>query len=328
MIYVTLSRAYVPGGVNLYDPSQAGGAVLPSFAPTYGPETVLAREIGAKWDFRAGRLVGRINADVYDYSFTDIQENFSGQVNNVGFFYIANIAAAELRGFEASATILPSPAWEIRLAYNYNHFRYTSWTGLDPLNIAQPGDPNCVPSSPAGFCFLDLTGNPSVGTPAHQGHVAIVYHLVGAPRLGRFDFSATGRTASRAYISRRRRPASSKFWGRTRCRLSPRVPMRSSTCARAGSACSAPDGMRRSSSTMRQTRSTSWGRRRRFRPWASGSAPTPLQGWSVSNFQQGSESAMERAYRATSANEQAEFRDCRRIVGKQTILVGQQIHID
>lgn len=203
MTYVTLSRAYVPGGVNEYDSGQAGGdpaSALPNFARTYGPETVLAKELGAKWDFRVAGVAGRINADVYHYSYRDIQQNFSGTFNNLGFFYIANIAAATHRGFEMSATFVPSLAWDIQLAYNYNDFYYTKWTGQDPANVARPGDAICVPSSPAGYCFLDLTKNPAVGMPPHQGHLTVAYRLPIVPALGRLDLSATLYGQERVYF--------------------------------------------------------------------------------------------------------------------------------
>lgn len=203
MTYVSLSRAYVPGGVNRYDSGQVGGdpaTALPNFAPTYGPEKILAAELGAKWDFNAGGLAGRVDAAVYRYWFDDIQENFSGIFNNVGFFYTANIAAATHQGFETSATFIPSRAWEVRLSYNYNDFHYTKWTGQDPANVAMPGDPICVPSSPAGYCFLDLTDNPAVGMPQHQGHLTAVYRVPRAASLGRLALAATVYGQTRVYF--------------------------------------------------------------------------------------------------------------------------------
>ncbi len=203
MTYLSFSRAYVPGGVNVYDSGQAGGdpaSALPSFAPTYGPEKVFATELGVKWDFTLAKGAGRINADVYHYAFRDIQENFSGTFNNVGFFYTANIAAATHRGFETSVTFVPSSSWELRLAYNYNDFYYTRWTGQDPANVAQVGDAICVPSSPSGYCFLDLRKNPAVGMPPHQGHLTLVYRLPLAFALGKLDLSATLYGQTRVYF--------------------------------------------------------------------------------------------------------------------------------
>jgi len=202
MSYLSVSRAYVPGGVNVYDSGLTGdpSTALPNFAPTFGPEKVLATELGAKWDFHVAGMAGRINADVYRYSFKDIQENFSGTFDNVGFFYTANIAAARHQGFETTATLIPSPAWEVRLSYNYNDFHYTKWTGQDPANVAVPGDPLCVRESPAGFCFLDLTDNPAVGMPPHQGHVTLVYRPPIAPSLGRADLAATVYRQTRVYF--------------------------------------------------------------------------------------------------------------------------------
>jgi len=196
MAYLTVSRAYVPGGVN----GQFGNLNLPNYTPTYAPESLLAEELGVKWDLLLAGAPARVDADVYDYDFGDIQEFFSGISNGVGINYIENIAAARLRGFEAEATLLPDPAWEVRLTYNYNDFHYTKWTGEDPLTIAQPGDPLCVPSSPPGYCYLDLTKNPAAGMPRHQGHVTVVYHVPVNSAYGFVDLAATLYGQTRVYF--------------------------------------------------------------------------------------------------------------------------------
>jgi len=196
MAYLTVSRAYVPGGVN----GQFGNLNLPNYTPTYAPESLLTEELGVKWDLQLAGAPARINADVYNYDFGDIQEFFSGISNGVGLNYIENIAAARLRGFETEATFLPDPAWQIRMSYNYNDFHYTKWTGEDPLTIAQPGDPLCVPSSPPGYCYLDLTKNPAAGMPHHQGHVTVVYRLPVNSAFGYVDLAATLYGQSRVYF--------------------------------------------------------------------------------------------------------------------------------
>ena len=49
LFYGTVSRAYVPGGVNVI----GEGLGLPEYTPTYGPEVVLNKELG-----REIRLLG------------------------------------------------------------------------------------------------------------------------------------------------------------------------------------------------------------------------------------------------------------------------------
>jgi iron complex outermembrane receptor protein len=197
MAYATVARAYIPGGVNANIQNATG---LPNYAPTFGPQIVLEQEVGVKYDFRLGGMAGRIDAAAYNYDFTDIAVGFSGLAGTVSVAYTANVAAAKLRGVEVQGTLLPSSRWDIRAAYNYNDARYTNWTASDPVNAARPGDAICLPSSPSGFCLLDLTNNPFVRMPEHQAHLTVVYHAPIDPNLGRLDLSGTAYTQSRVYF--------------------------------------------------------------------------------------------------------------------------------
>lgn len=197
MVYGTVARAYLPGGNNANIQNATG---LPNYAPTFGPQIVLEKELGAKYEFRLGGLAGRVNGAIYDYDFTDIAVAFSGLAGTTSISYTANVAAARLRGFEVQGTLLPSPAWELRFGYNHNTAKYEDWTASDPLNAARPGDAICLPSSPAGFCLLDLTENPFPRMPKHQGHLTLVYHAPIDPDLGEVDLSATLYAQSRVYF--------------------------------------------------------------------------------------------------------------------------------
>src|SRR5581483_2342661 len=106
----------------------------------------------------------------------NITEGFTGLVGTVSIGYTENVAAANLKGFEIEGTLIPTSDWEVEFAYNYNDAHYTKWTGQDPVNFAKPGDPICLPSSPAGYCFLNLTNNPFPQMPANQGHVTLNWH--------------------------------------------------------------------------------------------------------------------------------------------------------
>jgi len=195
MVYATVARAYVPGGLN----ENGQGANLPNYTNTYAPETVLEEEIGVKSDLRWGDVLARFDADIYNNDFDGIAESFTGEVGGASVIYYENIAAARLQGFEMSATVIPSSAWEIRLGYNYNAAKYTKWVGQDPFNVAQPGDASCLPSSPAGTCELNLANNPFPYMPAHQGHLTVVYHAPIDESLGKLNLSATGYAQSREY---------------------------------------------------------------------------------------------------------------------------------
>lgn len=197
MFYAMVARAYVPGGVNAL--GQAAQS-LPNFTPTYGPETVLDEEVGVKSDFELSGIVGRVDLDVYNNDFSDITENLTGLIGGTSVRYLENIAAARLRGVEVAATIIPHRAWELDAGYSYNDASYTKWTGSDPFNIAKPGNPLCVPSSPAGQCYLNLTNNPFPFTPRHQGHLTVSYQLPIRESLGNIKAIAVGYAESREFF--------------------------------------------------------------------------------------------------------------------------------
>jgi iron complex outermembrane receptor protein len=196
MAYVTVARAYVPGGVNAL--GQAAQS-LPSFTPTYAPETVLEEEFGVKSQFTAAGMAVRLNADIYNNDFTNIAETLTGLIGATSVRYNENIAGANLRGVEVAGTLIPTHAWNISFGYSYNDAKYTKWTGSDPFNVAQPGNPVCVPSSPPGLCYLNLTNNPFPLMPAQQGHITVTYYLPVDRSLGELSLSAVGYAQSRVY---------------------------------------------------------------------------------------------------------------------------------
>lgn len=197
MGYVTVARAYVPGGVNAL--GQAATS-LPSFSPTYAPETVLEEEIGLKTEFDLGSMHARLNFDFYNNDFSNIFQTFTGLIGATSVRYNVNIAAANLKGVEVAGTLLPFTGMDLSFGYSYNDAHYTKWTGQDPFNLAKAGDPGCVPSSPAGLCFLDLTNNPFPLMPAHQGHVTASYTLPVDPQIGDLVLSGTVYAQSRVFF--------------------------------------------------------------------------------------------------------------------------------
>lgn len=197
MVYATASRAYVPGGVNAL--GQAATS-LPNFTPTYGAETVKEQEVGFKTEFMIGDLVGRLNADVYNNNFDNITEQLTGLIGATSVRYLENIAGAKLRGLEVAGTVIPSREWNIGFGYSYNDAKYTAWTGSDPFNIAKPGNPLCVPDSPAGLCYLDLTNNPFPYMPKNQGHVTVTYYVPVNDDLGAVALIGTLYAQSREYF--------------------------------------------------------------------------------------------------------------------------------
>ena len=196
MIYFTQSRAYVPGGINPYN---SGTSSAPNYTQTYQPETVLNREAGVKYEFQLGKTLGRINLSGYFDKFNDIVETFVGTNGASSFVYSENAAAASLKGMELEATLIPFDGLEFDGSYNYNDQSYDKWVGQDPFNVAAPGNPLCLPSSPAGTCYLDLSKNPPFLSPVHQAHLTARYVLPLNPMLGKIDVSTTAYAQSRVY---------------------------------------------------------------------------------------------------------------------------------
>ena len=188
MVYASQTRAYIPGGINVLIQNAAN---LPSYKPIFDPQTILAREIGAKLDFEVGGMVGRINAAAYRYNFTNIAVGFSGFTGTTSVGYTANVAAAKLKGFEVYGNLIPFENWQIRGSYNYNDAHYTDWTASDPHNAARPGDAICSPKSQPSTCLIDLTNNPFQRMPKHQGNVTVVYSPPIDPSLGQINLSAS-----------------------------------------------------------------------------------------------------------------------------------------
>jgi iron complex outermembrane receptor protein len=198
LLYATARQGYVPGGVNEVIGATTGN--LPNFTPTFAPETVQDIELGAKADFTVGEMRGRIDADVYRDNFTNIQEQFTASIGAQSAVYEENIAAAQMQGAELHIDLLPTRDWELSLNYSYTQAKYTKWIGQDPFNVAQPGDPICLPSSPAGFCFLNLKNNPFPYAPANQASLTVHYHLPIDPAHGEVTASVTGYYQSREYL--------------------------------------------------------------------------------------------------------------------------------
>lgn len=188
MGYITQSRAYVPGGINT---QVQNGTNLPNYKPIYGPEIVIDRELGGKFNFDIGDMPVRLNAAIYHYDFNDIVETFTGFTGTASIAYSANVAAARLKGFEFSGIIKPSDSWEISFGYNFNDAHYTKWTASDPENVAKPGDPICSPISQPQTCLIDLTNNPFANMPKQQGHVTVSYFPPMDASLGQVTLSAS-----------------------------------------------------------------------------------------------------------------------------------------
>jgi iron complex outermembrane recepter protein len=93
LVYGSVSTGYKGGGLN-----------NSNSAPTYGPEEVLAYEIGSKNTLLGGRLQANITAFVYDYTGLQLGQRINGGV-------VTRNADADIQGFEAEFLFAPSDDW-------------------------------------------------------------------------------------------------------------------------------------------------------------------------------------------------------------------------
>lgn len=123
-IYLKRVEAYKSGGFNTRDPQVDGNQGNASDGINYGfgfvdgfdSEEVLAYELGVKSEFLDRRL--RINADVFQSIFSDMQLNFllNGTLADTK---ITNAGEAEMRGVELDITFMATRSILLMLNYAY-----------------------------------------------------------------------------------------------------------------------------------------------------------------------------------------------------------------
>jgi len=174
MIYVTVSRGYRSGGLNLR------GSTLSSFGP-FKPELVTNYEGGFKADWRLGSMPLRTNLSVYYQDYKNIQRTvfaqFPGAITATAA--VLNAAAAKISGGEFEMTVLPIPSLEFTGFLNYTHAKYDSFT----FDIAAHPDGS-------GVITLDNSANDFAGTPSTVYGITGRYTLPIAKELGDIAFQA------------------------------------------------------------------------------------------------------------------------------------------
>lgn len=196
LVYAATRKGYRPGGIN----SVLDASGLPNFTAIYAPETVEDIELGAKYDFSIGDVIGRLNAALYETQYKDIHRTFNASVNGVTTTYIVNASAAEIKGLELQGQ-LQKGNWVLSGTYSVTDAAFTEWSGADPLGQILPGDARCLPESTAAICLIDLSYNAFPNVPDHQGSLTVQYSLPVDSSIGDITAQVSAYAQTRRYFN-------------------------------------------------------------------------------------------------------------------------------
>lgn len=129
MVYGRVSTGYRSGGLN----------PRASFINAFSPETATAYEAGIKSQFFGNRLRLNVAGFITDYDDLQIQQFAASSGGATAL--IVNAGKVRLTGFEAEATALPFPGFQIDGSVGYVKFDYKEFLFRDPatdtlLNVA------------------------------------------------------------------------------------------------------------------------------------------------------------------------------------------------
>jgi iron complex outermembrane receptor protein len=117
LLYGSVSTGYRAGGFN------TRGTDDPTLKP-FDPERVTTYEIGNKQDWEVGGMPLRSNLAIYWQDYKDIQHTGSFYDNDVLVTRTENAAKAEIKGFEADLTLMPTENLKLMLSYSYVDAEY------------------------------------------------------------------------------------------------------------------------------------------------------------------------------------------------------------
>jgi iron complex outermembrane receptor protein len=163
MLYVSASTGFRSGGIN----NNTANAAIPE---SFGPENVMAWEIGSKNRFAGGKV--QVNFSAFDYRFKDLQITILNQATNLS--YIQNAGKAHSRGFDVTLDLAPSRGLHVNGSATYLEAEFDDYTRPNDFYTATNGDPRLlsfagkrIPMSPK----WKFTGNiyydaelPGIGT--------------------------------------------------------------------------------------------------------------------------------------------------------------------
>ncbi len=163
MLYISASTGFRSGGIN----NNTANAAIPS---SFGPENVMAWEIGSKNRFAGGKI--QVNFSAFDYRFKDLQITILNQATNLS--YIQNAGKAHSQGFDITLDVAPAPGLRVSGSATYLEAKFDEYTRPNDFYTATNGDPRLlsfagknIPMSPkwkfTGNIYYDAV-LPGIGT--------------------------------------------------------------------------------------------------------------------------------------------------------------------
>ncbi|NOZ42467.1 MAG: TonB-dependent receptor, partial [Alphaproteobacteria bacterium] len=136
MTYASISKGFKSGGFN-------GRPTTKSSVEAFGPEKVLAYEVGFKSQWAENRV--RLNAAAYYNDYTDIQlGSISADSTGNLILIVQNAGKAIVKGFEVELQAVPVPGLRIDGGLGYTDFTFTKLNaGVRDVTLAtqQPNTP-------------------------------------------------------------------------------------------------------------------------------------------------------------------------------------------
>ncbi|WP_439133531.1 TonB-dependent receptor, partial [Pseudomaricurvus sp.] len=171
LVYGSISTGYKAGGFN------SRGVDDATLEP-FEPETVTTYELGSKIDWNIGGAPVRTNLAVYLQDYEDIQQTKPIDVNGTLATQTVNAAKAQIKGFEADITVLPTDSLSLSFSYSYVDAGYDE-------NVAS------VPNGSGGLYEFDTSDNDFVYIPEQSLTASATYTFPMDGDLGEMSLTAS-----------------------------------------------------------------------------------------------------------------------------------------
>lgn len=169
LLFASYSQGFKSGGFNSF-----------GLSPAFNAENIHAYEVGVKTEWAQGRV--RLNASGFIYDYSDLQIRLPVPTGGVD---IQNVAAANIKGFEAEGTALLMDG-----------FTVTANIAVLDTEINEgliPAIPSATPPFPIGaplpLALEDVSGNQLTRAPAFQSFVSATYQKRLGPLSGALSAS-------------------------------------------------------------------------------------------------------------------------------------------